>query len=53
MYGTVDGTPVMLDAATGADVPGTPNIAPLVVDGYFGLALDAEKKNLVAYHTSA
>ncbi|GAA2056788.1 hypothetical protein GCM10009839_77540 [Catenulispora yoronensis] len=53
VYGTVDGTPVMLDAATGADVPGTPNIAPLVVDGYFGLALDAEKKNLVAYHTSA
>jgi len=37
VYGSTDAGPVVLDARTGADRPGTPNVAPDLVDAYVGL----------------
>ncbi|MDI2124927.1 PQQ-binding-like beta-propeller repeat protein [Yinghuangia seranimata] len=52
VYAEVDHKPVLLDAATGADQPGTPRVAALMVDAYFGPTLEQDG-TLVAYRTSA
>ncbi|MGC0314808.1 hypothetical protein [Kitasatospora acidiphila] len=52
VYGTTENGPVILDARTGADRPGSPTIAPLLVDGYVGLALGDKQFELLAYPTT-
>ncbi|MEN8649727.1 PQQ-binding-like beta-propeller repeat protein [Streptomyces sp. 21So2-11] len=53
LYGTTDAGPVLLDARTGQDVEGSPAIAPLVVNGYTGIAEDAELGGLAAYRAAS
>ncbi|MET8622672.1 PQQ-binding-like beta-propeller repeat protein [Kitasatospora sp. NPDC004669] len=38
VYGRTSNGPVSLDATTGQDRPGNPQLAPVLVDGYAGLA---------------
>ncbi|MFG2405367.1 PQQ-binding-like beta-propeller repeat protein [Streptomyces brevispora] len=52
LYGTTDAGPVLLDARTGKDVEGSPAIAPLVVNGYTGIAEDHDRGGLVAYRAA-
>ncbi len=52
VYGKTTNGPVILDARTGADRPGTPGAAPSVVDGYAGLALGDKRDTLFAYPTT-
>ncbi|MFJ6722240.1 PQQ-binding-like beta-propeller repeat protein [Streptomyces sp. NPDC091259] len=48
---TGNGT-VALDARTGADMPTQPGIAPDLVNGYTGIAIDSSGDNLMAYQTA-
>ncbi|WP_344446192.1 PQQ-binding-like beta-propeller repeat protein [Kitasatospora nipponensis] len=49
VYGTTENGPVILDARSGADHPGTPAAAPVLVNGYSGLALSDKQDGLFAY----
>lgn len=51
VYGTVSGRPVVLDAASGADLEPDPGLAPIILNGYVALAWDSEQ-GLVAYRTA-
>ncbi|MFI6768023.1 hypothetical protein [Streptomyces sp. NPDC050355] len=45
--------PVTLDAKTGADRSTSPGAAPVAVNAYTGVALDAEHRTLIAHPATA
>ncbi|MGG7576077.1 PQQ-binding-like beta-propeller repeat protein [Streptomyces sirii] len=53
VYGTTSNGPVTLDAKTGADRNTSPGAAPVAVDAYTGVALDAEHRTLIAHPATA
>ncbi len=52
IYGSTKNGPVILDARTGMDRPGSPQVAPSVVNGYAGLVLGDGRGALLAYPTT-
>ncbi|MFI9721153.1 PQQ-binding-like beta-propeller repeat protein [Streptomyces sp. NPDC052396] len=52
VYGTTGNGPVALDSRTGADAKTSPGIAPVLVNGYTGIALDKDTSTLKAYPTT-
>lgn len=52
VYGTTENGPILLNAQTGADINASPKIAPVIVNGYAGIALDGDHNNVVAYRTT-
>jgi outer membrane protein assembly factor BamB len=48
VYGLTDNGPVVLDAATGADVEGEPGMAPFVVNEYAGVGIRGEEQVTLA-----